>query len=441
MLRAVTPRYIREVQPMRRISTLCFAVAFSLLSAAPASAWGSKGHQIVAAVAERGLSSPASAMVAQLLGDRTLQDVATLPDDWRRSRPETAGWHFVDIPITDAAYDPARDCPTQDGDVGHNCVVAAIEHFRTVLADTTATKDKRAEALIFLTHFIGDIHQPLHCADNDDRGGNQVTVKFMGSKTNLHSVWDTALLNRRGMDVDGYADFLLQDTLGDRNPADLQAGPTIKWANEAYKLAKTNAYKVPKSGTLGQAYVDRNLPVVDQQLLKAGLRLRAVVEAALAPSAELHSAAAMMLKVASGQKHVGNADLYPDPAETPGIPNPNATQANIKTTVCKSGWTATIRPPTSYTNKLKKELMARHSLPGKLGDYELDHFISLQLGGDPTDPKNLWMEPYEPKPGARQKDTVEGYLKREVCAGRMTLQEAQQSITGDWYNVYLQTHP
>jgi hypothetical protein len=121
----------------------------------------------------------------------------------------------------------------------------------------------------------------------------------------------------------------------------------------------------------------------------------------------------------------------------PGYLNPAVTQANIHQTICKSGWTATIRPPVSYTNKLKLEQMEAGHLKGKPSDFELDHEVSLELGGHPTDPRNLWPEPYKPEPGARKKDQVEDFLHREVCAGRMPLRDAQQLIMSDWTKIVI----
>jgi len=142
--------------------------------------------------------------------------------------------------------------------------------------------------------------------------------------------------------------------------------------------------------------------------------------------------------------HVGPPDLYPDPARTPGATNPNITQANIGATICnpdRSQWaTSMIRPPVSYTNPLKAQQIREYGYADKnLPDYEEDHLISLELGGSPTDPKNLWPEPYKTTVsdgGARFKDRVENYLHEQVCTGKLTLQEAQQQIVEDWYQVY-----
>ena len=133
--------------------------------------------------------------------------------------------------------------------------------------------------------------------------------------------------------------------------------------------------------------------------------------------------------------------------QTPGAVNISVTQQNINQNICKSGWTDTVRPPSSYTNKLKAiQLATTYSSFAKvygsdLSLYEEDHLISLQLGGDPVDPKNLFPQPYAGN-NARKKDVVETKLKRLVCAGTITLKTAQTAIAKNWvlaYNRYVTT--
>jgi hypothetical protein len=107
---------------------------------------------------------------------------------------------------------------------------------------------------------------------------------------------------------------------------------------------------------------------------------------------------------------------------TPGVLNPDVTQANIAATICVRGWTRTIRPPSTYTSTLKLEQMRVYGLHGSPRDYQEDHLISLELGGHPTDPANLWPEPY---PRAADVDRMENDLNAAVCAGRISLREAQ----------------
>lgn len=122
----------------------------------------------------------------------------------------------------------------------------------------------------------------------------------------------------------------------------------------------------------------------------------------------------------------------PDPVCTPGALNPNVTQATIGSTICVAGWTGTVRPPTSYTNALKVQQMAAYGLTGTTADYEEDHMLPLELGGAPSDPKNLWPQPRVAGTGAAAKDTLENKLKRLVCAGSLQLAEAQSCILVDW---------
>jgi hypothetical protein len=108
---------------------------------------------------------------------------------------------------------------------------------------------------------------------------------------------------------------------------------------------------------------------------------------------------------------------------TPGVLNPDVVQANIASTICRRGWTRTIRPPVSYTNALKLKGLRQYRLRGPPSAFQEDHLISLELGGDPVDPRNLWPEPY---PRAAAVDRIENQLNDLVCNGKMSLAEAQR---------------
>ena len=144
--------------------------------------------------------------------------------------------------------------------------------------------------------------------------------------------------------------------------------------------------------------------------------------------------------IVGSTRRVGPPDIYPT---VPGKINPAITQANISQNICNPSWsTKSERPPSSYTSNLKaKQLKQLGYADQNPADYEEDHLISLELGGNPTDPMNLWPEPYKasiPDGGAKSKDTVENYLHSEVCAGKLTLQAAQTQIVNDWYVVLKQ---
>ena len=118
----------------------------------------------------------------------------------------------------------------------------------------------------------------------------------------------------------------------------------------------------------------------------------------------------------------GTPSVVADPVRTPGVLNPAVTQRTIAATICVHGWTRTVRPPTAYTDELKRTQMHAYGLHGPRSAYQEDHLISLELGGDPTDPRNLWPEPY---PRAARVDAIENDLNGQVCGGRLTLAEAQ----------------
>lgn len=136
-------------------------------------------------------------------------------------------------------------------------------------------------------------------------------------------------------------------------------------------------------------------------------------------------------------RHIKGEPL-PDPACNPGATNPKVTQATLKTTICRTGgYTSDIRPPVNITSREKKANAMSYGYTGPMRDAEYDHLISLQLGGDPNDPRNLWVQPPDPghKPGTgpnNAKDKVESRLHTAVCKGAVPLTAAQQAIATDW---------
>ena len=136
--------------------------------------------------------------------------------------------------------------------------------------------------------------------------------------------------------------------------------------------------------------------------------------------------------------NVAYAGDLPDPKVTPGYLNPAVTQATISKTICVSGYTATIRPTASYTTKLKLKQLRAGPYKSDLGaaSVEEDHLISLEIGGHPTDERNLWPQHWSEPMGAKQKDHLENTLKKMVCAKQITLADAQHMISTDWVAAY-----
>ena len=255
---------------------------FALLALLPTPmfAWGAKGHSVIAEVAERGLSPNVARQVRDLTFSAPLRNTASLPDDWRgqeergERQGNTGNLHFVNIPNDQLTFDPARDCKEDQ------CVVAAIEKYTGILRDKSQPKDKRREALTFVVHFVGDVHQPLHAGGAHDRGGNDVKVRYLGVETNLHSVWDSMVIEWGPENVDDYATQLLEHELRGRAIAELQTGTAVDWANESHYAAVHESYDIG-NGNLGGEYAQHNIGVIYERLLRGGLRLRKVLEDAL----------------------------------------------------------------------------------------------------------------------------------------------------------------
>ena len=135
------------------------------------------------------------------------------------------------------------------------------------------------------------------------------------------------------------------------------------------------------------------------------------------------AAGLFVLAVVLHERRPAVSSVVADLVRTPGMLNPAVTQATIRSTICARGWTRTVRPPTDYTNALKRKQLRQYGLRGPPSAYQEDHLISLELGGDPTDPRNLWPEPY---PRASDVDRIENDLNAQVCSGALSLAAAQR---------------
>ncbi len=247
---------------------LAAAIAFLLLLPHPqACAWGTEGHRIIADIAWDHLTDATRKNLRPFLGGDDLASVSNWADDIRSDRPETAPWHYVNIPPDSGGYQ-AKDCPN------NNCVVGQINKFARILGDPAQPFTARSEALKFLVHFVGDLSQPFH-AIAAARGGSNIPVTAFGAAQcgarpcNLHGVWDNELIAHTGLDEHYYVHKLEKMIAADH----LQAGSDdpVEWANESLQLAK-QAWVQPQAD-IDEAYYLQERPVVDQQLALAGLRL------------------------------------------------------------------------------------------------------------------------------------------------------------------------
>jgi hypothetical protein len=267
---------------LRKTLPLFLLVTLMSCTAPIANAWGASGHRIVAIIAARHLKPQARQRIAQILGPHvSLESVANYADAVRNSRPETYNFHFVDIPKSANNYDPDRDC-RMDPEKG-DCVIAALERFKAQVNDPHESLAKRRFALKFIVHLVGDLHQPLHCADNNnDHGGGRVNVKWFGTSTNLHKVWDTEIIDAARLTDNEFADALDSDLTAAQIQT-RQQGTVLQWVLESHRLAREHAYAIPDNKELDQEYYDANSGIVDEQLLRGGLRLAKFLNSIFAP--------------------------------------------------------------------------------------------------------------------------------------------------------------
>ena len=273
-----------------------------LLVAPPAWAWGPLAHKVIARMAQDRLSPAALAVLQQLRAqgsaapfrvherdpayrfigrdlDRFFRTerldlglVGSWADGWRGRQPATAAWHFVDLPV-EGPLDLAavrRACPHGD------CVCGQVRVWADVLARRDRPANERLRALFFLVHLVGDLHQPLHCATRQDKGGNRTRVDFFGRDLSLHEVWDSDLLEH------GHAGALrlqrrLEAGITARDAYAWARGTPEDWALESAVLAREVAYGALPGGPtplrLGRDYQARALPVAWGQMQKAAVRL------------------------------------------------------------------------------------------------------------------------------------------------------------------------
>lgn len=255
----------------------------------PLLAWGPEGHRIVGDIAQERLTPTARLHVKELLGNDDLAAVSVWADDIKGERPETYGWHFVDIPMTASGFSETRDCYRPDEkhpstiQDHHNCVVDRITMFKQILADQSAPRQDRIEGLKFLVHFVGDVHQPMH-AMREARGGNDIYVVEFGSSQcgkyacNLHFAWDIGLIEHTRLSEGQYVSKL-DRLITSRKLTSQPHGMPEQWANESFLLAKK--VWMNDGSTIDEAYYKNDIGIVDQRLALAGIRLASLINQAL----------------------------------------------------------------------------------------------------------------------------------------------------------------
>lgn len=230
-------------------------------------AWGPLGHKIIGEIAQMNLTPKAQAELKKILPNSTLAEVSTWADliksesQWQISKP----WHFVNVPDGETYADVAKD---PQGDV-----ISAVNDFIKVLTNKNSSNQKKSEAVKFLVHLIGDIHQPLHVGRVEDRGGNNIDVTFFDRPMNLHSLWDSGLIEHQHIGVKEYAIQLstIKSTEADNGFS------YVDIVRENVQLRKL-VYDI-KDSNLGKEYFTKNLSALNSRLLLGGKRLAQVLNA------------------------------------------------------------------------------------------------------------------------------------------------------------------
>jgi hypothetical protein len=237
--------------------------------------WGVTGHRTIGKIAAGHLSPQAKAAVHELIGDTTLAEVSAWADEVRGQPAyrNTAPWHYINLPLglNFADFEAKVRGMTQDN------VYSALQQQERILGSTASTRTQKAEALKFIVHFVGDLHQPMHVSREEDKGGNTIQLNYDGNGTNLHALWDSKLIDHQGLTYEQMAEKYDHAT-----PAQIrqwQSDPLIQWIWESYQASSKLYEEVDalKSRAIDDSYYQAHVPIVEDRIEKAGIRLAGVL--------------------------------------------------------------------------------------------------------------------------------------------------------------------
>ena len=263
----------------KRTIALTLCLATGSLTSLPAFAWGQTGHRVTGAIAENHLSPAAKAAITKLLPNESLAEASTYADEmrsnpsefWRKTSPP---WHYVTVPEHKHYHDVGAP---EEGDA-----FTAIEKYTRVLKDKSASREEKQLALRLVVHFIGDLHQPLHAGNGTDRGGNDVKVRFFWQDSNLHSVWDSKMIDSKDLSFTEWTRWLDSKI----SPQDVKAWSDTNpetWITESTEIRDT--IYPEDANNMSYDYVYDNIPTVKKRLQQAGIRIAAYLNEVFAKPA------------------------------------------------------------------------------------------------------------------------------------------------------------
>jgi hypothetical protein len=256
-----------------RLFIRTFLLVSTLLITQYAFSWGVTGHRIIGEIAQQHLTKKAKKELLKLIGRETLAQWSNWPDfiksdsTWNHASP----WHYVDLPghmEKEKFIDELKKLP------GKN-LYTQIQAMMTELKDESLTVEKRRVALYFLIHLVGDLHQPLHVGRDEDAGGNKIVVYWFDKKTNLHTLWDSMLIDFQQYSYTEYANIL---NIADENEVRLWQSASLEdWFYESHVISDSIYDATPNESKLSYKYNYQFQKILDEQLLKAGVRLAALL--------------------------------------------------------------------------------------------------------------------------------------------------------------------
>lgn len=258
---------MKRKQILGILSTLVVAVV--LIS------WGVTGHRTIGKIAENHLSTKAKAAVRELLGSESLADVSTWADEVR-SQPEmkrTGPWHYLDLPLGLSYPEFQKQV---EGMTVEN-VYSALLKCEHELTSPEMTREQKVQALKFIVHFVGDLHQPMHVSRAEDKGGNTIQLNYEGQGINLHSLWDTYLLEHQGLSYEQLAEKY--DHVSEQQIKQWQSDPLMKWIWESYQISSKLYAEVDamKGRSIDETYYKAHIGIIGTRIQQAGIRLAGVL--------------------------------------------------------------------------------------------------------------------------------------------------------------------
>ena len=245
-----------------------------------AAAYGQNGHRVIGQIAEWHLTPATKQAIEKLLGGDLLPEVTTWADEMRSSPDKKwrsrSKWHYISLDTLDDFKPDAYDGEVKD-------VYTAIRKSIDVLTSPSSKQQEKEFYLRFLTHLVGDLHMPLHVGRAEDKGGNAIQVEFFGDKMNLHSLWDTHLIESQNLSFTEFARFVNTNDI--KVVSNYMSTQPRDWVVESFKL-RADVYDV-KDAKFKYDYIYQHMPTVKSQLQKGGIRLAGILNAIFDPNAKV----------------------------------------------------------------------------------------------------------------------------------------------------------